>query len=55
LIHNNFIGGKWIASRSGTTFPDENPAHRDRTVGLFQSSTVDDVRCAIDAAADSLR
>ena len=53
--HNNFIGGQWIASRGSATFGDENPAHRESTLGLFQSSTVDDVRCAIDAAADSFR
>jgi aldehyde dehydrogenase (NAD+) len=53
--HNNFIGGRWIASPGGSTFADENPAHRGSTLGWFQSSTVDDVACAIDAATDALR
>ena len=51
----NFIGGTWVASRSGATFGDENPAHRGTNLGSFQSSTVDDVACAIDAAADAFR
>ncbi|HUK35682.1 MAG TPA: aldehyde dehydrogenase family protein, partial [Vicinamibacterales bacterium] len=53
--HDNFIGGRWIPSRSRETFGDENPAHRGSTLARFQSSTVDDVACAIDAAADALR
>ena len=55
MIHTNFIAGHWIASRGGATFGDENPAHRGSDLGLFQSSTVEDVACAIDAAADALR
>ncbi|HET9832442.1 MAG TPA: aldehyde dehydrogenase family protein [Vicinamibacterales bacterium] len=55
MTHKNFIGGHWIASRGGATFGDENPAHRGSNLGSFQSSTVDDVACAIDAAAEALR
>ncbi len=53
--HHNFIGGRWTPSRGGATFGDENPAHRGSTLGAFQSSTADDVREAIDAAADAFR
>jgi len=53
--HNNFIDGKWVASRSGATFGDENPAHRGSNLGSFQSSTPEDVACAIDAAAGAFR
>src|SRR4029077_6527208 len=52
---NNFIHGRWTASRGGATFGDENPAHRGSNLGAFQSSAVDDVRHAIDAAADAFR
>jgi aldehyde dehydrogenase (NAD+) len=52
---NNFIRGQWTPSRHGATFGDENPAHRGSNLGAFQSSTVDDVREAIDAAADAFR
>ena len=55
MTHNNFIDGQWIASRSGATFGDENPAHRGSNLGSFQSSTTDDVACAIDAATGAFR
>lgn len=51
--HNNFIGGRWTPSRHSATFADENPAYRGSTIGAFQSSTADDVRDAIDAAAQA--
>src|SRR6516164_7295361 len=51
MTHHNFIGGQWIGSRGGATFADETPAHRGSSLGSFQSSTADDVACAIDAAA----
>jgi alpha-ketoglutaric semialdehyde dehydrogenase len=47
---NNFVRGKWKPSRSEATFDDENPASRGSNIASFQSSTVDDVREAIDAA-----
>jgi len=52
---DNFIRGQWTRSRHGATFGDENPAKRGSNLGAFQSSTVDDVRDAIDAAADAFR
>jgi aldehyde dehydrogenase (NAD+) len=55
LTHTNYIDGRWIASRSGATFADENPAHRGSSLGSFQSSTTEDVACAIDAAATAFR
>ena len=54
-MKHNFIGGQWVASRGGATFGDENPAHRGSNLGSFQSSTLDDVASAIDAAADAFR
>jgi len=52
---NNFIAGRWTPSKSGATFGDENPAHRGSNLAAFQSSTADDAREAIDAAADAFR
>ena len=46
----NFVNGKWVASRNGTTFDDENPARRGSNIAQFQSSTPEDVLEAIDAA-----
>jgi aldehyde dehydrogenase (NAD+) len=53
--HKNFVNGKWIASRSGATFDDENPARRGSNVGQFQASTAEDVLDAIGAADAAFR
>ncbi|MEK7817292.1 MAG: aldehyde dehydrogenase family protein, partial [Actinomycetota bacterium] len=47
----NYIGGEWVEAASGETFADINPADTDDVVAHFQSSTAEDVRAAIDAAA----
>jgi aldehyde dehydrogenase (NAD+) len=49
----NFVAGQWTASRSGATFEDENPALRGSSLGLFQSSTDEDVDEAIAAAENA--
>jgi aldehyde dehydrogenase (NAD+) len=51
----NFINGKWTPSRTGATFENENPAFRGRIVGLFQSSTPEDVLDAITVADHAYR
>jgi aldehyde dehydrogenase (NAD+) len=48
--HNNFIDGEWVASASGKTFENRNPARTDDLIGVFQQSTGADVAAAIDAA-----
>ena len=50
-VFNNYINGEWVASKSGKTFPNINPANTDETIGLFQSSNADDVDQACGAAA----
>jgi aldehyde dehydrogenase (NAD+) len=47
----NYIGGKWVASKSGKTFANINPADTTENVGDFQASTSEDVTAACDAAA----
>src|SRR5215813_5478601 len=49
-IHNNFIGGQWVASASGKTFENRNPANTDDLIGVFQDSNAADVDRAIAAA-----
>jgi aldehyde dehydrogenase (NAD+) len=49
--YQNFIEGGWVPSSSGRTFENRNPANTADLIGLFQQSTGDDVRAAIDAAA----
>jgi acyl-CoA reductase-like NAD-dependent aldehyde dehydrogenase len=51
----NLIDGKWTRSRGGATFHNENPAACGSNLGLFQSSTPEDVASAIDAAARASR
>ncbi|HYR83896.1 MAG TPA: aldehyde dehydrogenase family protein [Terriglobia bacterium] len=51
----NLVGGKWTTSRGGATFENENPACRGSNLGLFQSSTAEDVVEAIAAADGAFR
>ena len=38
--YKNFINGEWVASRSGETFENRNPANTDDLIGVFQQSNV---------------
>ncbi len=53
--HKNYIGGKWVESVTGRTYPVHNPAHTDHLVGEFQTSGAEDTRQAIEAAKDGLK
>ncbi|HKK20360.1 MAG TPA: aldehyde dehydrogenase family protein [candidate division Zixibacteria bacterium] len=53
--YKNFINGKWVASKSGQTFENRNPADTDDVVGVFQKSTPEDVNEAIAAAAEAYK
>ena len=46
----NYIDGQWVASKSGKTFEDRNPADSDDLIGTFQESNADDLNAAVDAA-----
>src|SRR5437899_2273248 len=35
-VHRNFIDGAWVASASGKTFENRNPADTDDLIGVFQ-------------------
>ena len=48
--YKNFVDGEWVASRSGKTFENRNPADQDDLIGTFQESEESDVAAAIDAA-----
>ncbi len=50
----NYIGGQWVESVSARTYTITNPAHKDRVLGAFQGSVVDDANRAIDAAYAAL-
>lgn len=46
----NYIDGQWVASVTGTTLPNINPAHRDEVLCQVQASTPEDVARAMAAA-----
>jgi aldehyde dehydrogenase (NAD+) len=46
----NFIDGQWVASKSGQSFENRNPANQDDLIGVFQESTPDDADAAVAAA-----
>jgi len=48
--YSNFIGGRWVPSRTQKTFPNINPANTDEVVGEFQASGPEDVADAFGAA-----
>src|SRR5438270_11571895 len=48
--YKNYVNGEWVASSSGKTFENRNPADREDLVGTFQESNADDVNAAVDAA-----
>src|SRR5436309_2657720 len=49
----NYIGGKWVASKSGEWFENANPANTRDIVGRFPLSTAEDVDAAVNAARDA--
>jgi len=52
-IYKNLIGGQWVASHSGQTFQNINPANHDDIVGEFQSSNAADIDDAVAAANEA--
>ena len=50
-VYKNFINGEWKDSRSAGNHENRNPANTDELVGMFVSSTSEDVDAAVDAAA----
>ena len=52
--HRNYIGGQWVESRSGRTYPITNPASRQTVLGEFQTSIPEDAAQAVAAAQAAL-
>src|SRR5918993_581704 len=46
----NYVGGEWVASSSGETFENVNPADTREVVGRFPLSTAEDMNRAVEAA-----
>ncbi|MGI9254558.1 MAG: aldehyde dehydrogenase family protein, partial [Thermomicrobiales bacterium] len=51
----NYINGSWGTAASGKTFENRNPSNRDQVVGHFASSDSEDVKRAVDAAAEAYK
>src|SRR5882672_4183836 len=54
-MFKNFINGEWVESRSGTAYENRNPANTDELIGMFVSSTSEDVDAAVDAAKEAYK
>jgi alpha-ketoglutaric semialdehyde dehydrogenase len=46
----NFINGEWVDSTGGEIFENRNPANTDDLIGIFPSSTKEDVDAAVKSA-----
>lgn len=51
--YRNHIAGQWIASATGRTFPNINPADTNDIVGRFAASDAGDARRAVQAAQEA--
>jgi len=54
-VFKNFIHGEWVESRSGKAYENRNPANTDELVGMFVSSTAEDVDLAVEAAQEAYK
>ena len=54
-VFKNFINGEWVESRSGKAYENRNPASTDELVGMFVSSSDEDVDLAVDAATEAYK
>ncbi len=54
-IYRNFINGEWVESRSGKAYENRNPANTDELVGMFVSSTSEDVDAAVESAKQAYK
>src|SRR5437879_4576496 len=54
-IFKNFINGEWVESRSGKAYENRNPANAEELIGMFVSSTAEDVDLAVEAAQQAYK
>ncbi len=53
--YKNFINGKWVPAKGGSTFENRNPADMRELVGVFPKSDHRDVDAAVNAAATAFK
>jgi len=49
-VNKNYVNGQWIVSGCGDTYEQRNPADLDEITGIWQRSTIEDTKVAIEAA-----
>src|SRR6201997_2311650 len=54
-VYKNFINGEWVEASGGKAYENRNPANSDELVGMFVSSTSEDVDAAVDAARQAYK
>src|SRR3984893_9078388 len=54
-VFQNFINGEWVASKSGKTIENRNPANTREIIGVFPASTAEDVSAAVASAQDAYK
>src|SRR5215472_15518605 len=54
-VFKNFINGEWVESRSGKAYENRNPANTEELVGMFVSSSEEDVDLAVEAAKEAYK
>ncbi len=48
--YKNYIGGKWVDSKSDKKFESRNPSNWDEIIGIFPDANEEDVNLAIESA-----
>src|SRR6058998_1616937 len=54
-VFKNFIDGEWVEPRNGKAYENRNPANTDELIGMFVSSTEEEVNQAVDAAKEAYK
>jgi len=54
-VYNNFINGEWVPASGDKAYENRNPADWDQLVGMFVSSSSEDVDAAVDAAKEAYK
>ncbi len=54
-VFKNFIDGEWVEPRDGKAYENRNPANTDELIGMFVSSTEEEVNQAVDAAKEAYK
>ena len=53
--YRNYIGGEWVAPKSGSYIENRNPADTRELIGRFPASNAEDVEQAVDVAAEAFQ